>query len=397
MRLSSQLRQAGRLVADARRHASVTPDGYARWAYAALHASGRARAAGDLGTAIEFSQEAVRACRLAVAKNHQDADEVHLSQALLALADNLTAMGSLNESLDIVDEALAIARKQTAGGSDAPGAWLVLAGALEAQAGLVADQGDVVNALAPADEAVAAYQVLADTQGHGPTETLLLAKGLNNRAIIAAAIGDYDAAAVDLAKAVDLYHKAITAGARHGEALLSRALQAQNALEAERGTGPVHDAALGSHAYLAAARHDPQVLAADLGAASADVFLTGFGPWEAGPEPGPAPEDSTEEGTGALAQQGNTYVELENAIEAVRESLRNAAGGGDLRFQVGPIELEFGVELRADASSRAGVRVMVLTGGLDRTAGGTQHRIRLELTPQSVGGQSLMIGGNEAF
>ncbi|WP_333771651.1 trypco2 family protein [Streptomyces sp. IBSBF 2435] len=86
-------------------------------------------------------------------------------------------------------------------------------------------------------------------------------------------------------------------------------------------------------------------------------------------------------------------MELADAIEAVREALRHTAAGGDrtLRFEVGPIELEFGVELRTDANARAGVRVMVLAGGPDQTAGAARHRIRLELKPVSEGGSSLMI------
>ncbi|TXS35608.1 hypothetical protein EAO75_43905 [Streptomyces sp. uw30] len=102
------------------------------------------------------------------------------------------------------------------------------------------------------------------------------------------------------------------------------------------------------------------------------------------------------EGTGAVGLERNTYVELATAIEAVREELRRtAAHADDLRFEVGPIELEFGVELRQDPKTRAGVRVMVLTGGPDQAAGAAQHRIRLELTPQSRHGRALMIGDTD--
>ncbi|MFK4129579.1 hypothetical protein ACI2LX_29970, partial [Streptomyces fungicidicus] len=147
---------------------------------------------------------------------------------------------------------------------------------------------------------------------------LLLAKSLNSRAVIAAASGDYDTATWDMERAVGLYREAIVSGARNGEALLSRALHAQNAIQKERGAGPVHDAAQGSYAYLAAARHDPQVLATDLGTSSTSVLLTGFGPREeADSRPGPAPENSTKEGTGTVGLERNTYVELATAIEAV--------------------------------------------------------------------------------
>ncbi|MFF7602355.1 trypco2 family protein [Streptomyces mirabilis] len=365
------------------------------WSIVALLASSELRAAGDLRGAMTCAQEAVHACRRAVAAR-DDNSEVQLVQALLALAGDLAALGSSDEALDIVEEALFIAREQTAKAPDgAAGPRLILARALDTQAGLVADRGDFEDALNLANEAVAAYLATTANEDSGPTQMLLLAQCLNNRALIAAAAGDYGTATADLERAVGLYREAITSGARHGEALLSRALQAQNAIQEERGAGPMHDAVQASYAYLAAARHDPQVLATDLGPASTSLFLTGFGPREeAGSRPGPAPEDLTKEGTGALRQEGNTYVELAEAIEGVRDALLHtaAASATGVRFEVGPIELEFGVELRADPKTRTGIRVMVLTGGPDKAAGAAQHRIRLQLTPQSDSGRSLMIG-----
>ncbi|MGJ5831971.1 trypco2 family protein [Streptomyces ossamyceticus] len=382
------------LLRTVRRLAAKTPDQYGQWADVALLASSQWRAAGDLRNALSCAQEAVHACRIAASADQGGSDEVRLAKALLVLAESLTALGSPDEALDIFDEARSIAAEQTAKTPSAADALPVLAGALSAQAGLVAEQGDLAEALDLAHQAVTAYERLNDVHGRGAAQTLLLAKSLNSRAVIAAASGDYDAATGDMERAVDLYREAIASGARNGEALLSRALHAQNAIQKERGAGPMHDAVQGSHAYLAAARHDPQVLAIDLGTSSTSVFLTGFGPQEAAESrPGPELENSSKEGTGALAQERNTYVELAAAIEAVREELRRtAAHRDDLRFEVGPIELEFGVELREDPRSRAGVRVMVLTGGPDRTAGAAQHRIRLELTPQSLHGEALLIG-----
>ncbi|MGW6792381.1 trypco2 family protein [Streptomyces chartreusis] len=376
--------------------AAKTPGKYGQWAEVALLATRQWRAAGDLKNALSCAQESVHACRMAVTEDRGDHDEVHLAQALLALADTLTALRSPEEALDIIDEARSIAEDQVARDPGAGETWLTLAGSLEAQAGLVAGQGDLADALELAHRAIAAYEQLTDVHGDGPTQTLLLARGLNSRAVIAAANRDYDMATQDLERAVGLYREAIAKGARNGEALLSRALHAQNAIQKERGTAPVHDALQGSYAYLAAARHDPQVLAVDFGTASSSVFLTGFGPREeAEARPEPAPEAPLEEGTRAVGLQRNTYVELSTAIAAVREELRRtAAHADDLRFEVGPIELEFGVELRQDPQTKAGVRVMVLTGGPDQTSGAAQHRIRLELTPQSRQGGALLIGEN---
>ncbi|MGX1542588.1 trypco2 family protein [Streptomyces adustus] len=386
------------LLESVRRLATKTPDQYAQWADVALVASSQWRAKGDLRRALSCAQEAVHACRLAVSADGEGGHEVRLAQALLALGHGLTALESPDEALDIFDEARAIAAEQTARNLDAGAALSVLGDALNAQAGLIAERGDLEEALDLAHQAISAYERLNDVHGRGPTQTLLLARGLNSAAVIAAASGDYDTATVDMERAVGFYREAIDSGARYGEALLSRALHAQNAIQRERGAGPMHDAVQGSYAYLAAARHDPQVLATDLGTSSSSVFLTGFGPREgAGARPEPAPENSTMEGTEAVGLERNTYVELATAIEAVRQELRStAARTDDLRFEVGPIELEFGVELRQDPKSKAGVRVMVLTGGPDQAAGAAQHRIRLELKPQSLHGEALLIGDDAA-
>lgn len=385
-----------KLLREVRRRAGKTPNEYdVQWSIVALQASNELRAAGDVRGAMACAQEAVHACRRAVAADADDNGEVRLAQALMTLAGDLTAMGSPDEALDIIEEARSIAREQAVKDPGATGPRLVLAAALDTQAGLVADQGNIEDALNLANQAVAMYLTVADTHGSGPTQTLLLAQSLNNRAIIVAAAGDYSTATTDLERAVGLYREAIASGVRNGEALLSRALQAQNVIQEERGAGPLHDAVQGSYAYLAAARHDPQVLATDLGPASTGVFLTGFGPREdAGARPRPAPEDLTREGTGAVQQEGNTYVELAEAIEGVRAALRHAAEASrnGVRFEVGPVELEFGVELRVASEARAGVRVMVLAGGAETAAGVAQHRIRLQLKPQSDSGRSLVIG-----
>ncbi|MFG3136019.1 trypco2 family protein [Streptomyces sp. NPDC048211] len=375
---------------------SKTPEQYGQWADTALLAGEHWHEAGDLRRALSCTQEAVHASRLAMPASYEHGGVVRLAKALLVLAYRLSALGSHDEALDILGEARSVAEELTARSPGSADALAVLAQACLAQSGLVAEQGDLAEALDSAHRAVSAYERLHTIHGRDPTQTLLLATGLNSSAVIAAATGDYDTATSDMDRAVGFYREAIAAGARNGEALLSRALHAQNAIQKERGAGPAHDAIQGARAYLAAARHDPQVLATDLGVSSTSVTLTGFGPWEeTGSWPEPAPEHSAKKGTGPLALERNTYVELATAIEAVREALRSSASASrsdDLRFEVGPIELEFGVELREDPHTRAGVRVMVLAGGPDRSGGAAQHRIRLELKPQSFHGGALLIG-----
>jgi hypothetical protein len=63
------------------------------------------------------------------------------------------------------------------------------------------------------------------------------------------------------------------------------------------------------------------------------------------------------------------------------------------QFEVGPVELEFAVELQRDAGSKAGVRVMVMTGANDQeSARGQVNRIKLTLTPIKRSGSPVLIG-----
>lgn len=52
-------------------------------------------------------------------------------------------------------------------------------------------------------------------------------------------------------------------------------------------------------------------------------------------------------------------IELADAVAAVRDELLDAsarATGADVEFVVGPIELEFGVELKLDVKAKTGSR-----------------------------------------
>ncbi|WP_331771825.1 hypothetical protein OG948_50515 (plasmid) [Embleya sp. NBC_00888] len=382
-----------------RRRAAADPGAFAdlaSLAALALQASTQSRDAGDLRTALALGQESVRAARLALARAPDGGHEALYNRALLHLADCLVAAESPLEASDIVDEAVESARSRAAGSPDDPESWRVLAGALDMRAGLIAAQGDLAGAMEHADEAVAAYRALTRATGHGPEETMLLAKGLHNRAVTSGAAGDLAAAQRDVAEAIDLYRAAISAGARHGEALLSRALQARAAIGEAVGASAGDDAGeQAAHAYVQAVLHDPRVAAVDFGTSSSSVRLTGFGSQEPDDMQPGLPEDSPKEGTKAVAEQSNTYVDLATAIESVRDELRAAAhhaAGSDLQFEVGTVELEFGVELRTDAARGGGVRVMVLAGGPEKASSAAQHRIRLELTPRSRSGD-LIVGG----
>ncbi|MFJ9690606.1 trypco2 family protein [Kitasatospora sp. NPDC101183] len=87
------------------------------------------------------------------------------------------------------------------------------------------------------------------------------------------------------------------------------------------------------------------------------------------------------------------------AIAAVRDELIAAAAQGgehpDVVFAVGPVEMEFEVELRADAKAKAGFKLWAV--GAETEAGlsrGRTHRVSFSLTPRNVHGGDLLVSGS---
>jgi hypothetical protein len=78
-------------------------------------------------------------------------------------------------------------------------------------------------------------------------------------------------------------------------------------------------------------------------------------------------------------------VPLASAIEALRGELVAAVQEGkdqDVRFALGPIELEFQVEVSREAGVEAGVKFYVLAlGGKGTRSSATTHTVRLSLSP----------------
>ncbi|MCY0939219.1 MULTISPECIES: trypco2 family protein [unclassified Streptomyces] len=91
-------------------------------------------------------------------------------------------------------------------------------------------------------------------------------------------------------------------------------------------------------------------------------------------------------------------IELAKAVAAVRDELLEAAASGvgqDITFAVGPVEMEFEVELRSDAKATGGFRVWAVTA--DAEAGvsrGRTHRVSFTLTPKSADGTEMLIRGS---
>jgi hypothetical protein len=78
-------------------------------------------------------------------------------------------------------------------------------------------------------------------------------------------------------------------------------------------------------------------------------------------------------------------IELAEAVEAIRDQLLAAAArnaGAEIKFQVGPIAMEFTVELRREASAKGEVKAWVLGGGAEgKVAKGNVHKVQITLTP----------------
>jgi hypothetical protein len=69
---------------------------------------------------------------------------------------------------------------------------------------------------------------------------------------------------------------------------------------------------------------------------------------------------------------GAVEIELVDAVAAMRDELLTAAAQGagqEIAFVVGPIEMEFAVELRADAKAKAGFKAWVVSAGVEGGAG----------------------------
>ena len=97
---------------------------------------------------------------------------------------------------------------------------------------------------------------------------------------------------------------------------------------------------------------------------------------------------------------GGMEIDLADAVASVRDELVAAAArgaGSDVEFVVGPIELEFAVEMRRDVKGKAGFKAWLISadaeGGL---AQGRTHKVKLTLTPKKPDGGDLLVAGDQA-
>ncbi|MEU1051874.1 trypco2 family protein [Streptomyces sp. NPDC005876] len=77
------------------------------------------------------------------------------------------------------------------------------------------------------------------------------------------------------------------------------------------------------------------------------------------------------------------HIELADAVQAVRDELITAASratGQDVTFEVGDIQLEFGVELRKEIKGGVKVKAWVVEAGVDGGGSRTStHRVAVTL------------------
>jgi hypothetical protein len=88
-------------------------------------------------------------------------------------------------------------------------------------------------------------------------------------------------------------------------------------------------------------------------------------------------------------------VGLSDAIRALRAELSASMAEGndkELRFRLGPVEMEFEVAVTHEAGGEAGVKFWVVSaGGKGSVTSGTTHRVKLQLQPLTAGGQDFVI------
>jgi Trypsin-co-occurring domain 2 len=88
-------------------------------------------------------------------------------------------------------------------------------------------------------------------------------------------------------------------------------------------------------------------------------------------------------------------IPLAEAIRALREELAQAVREGqdeEVRFQVGPVDLEFQVEISKEASGRAGIAFWLITvGGGSSRSSTTAHTVKINLQPVDPEGNPVQV------
>jgi hypothetical protein len=88
-------------------------------------------------------------------------------------------------------------------------------------------------------------------------------------------------------------------------------------------------------------------------------------------------------------------IPLGEAIRALRKEIVAAVREGqdeDLRFGLGPIELELQMAMSREAGAEAGISFWIVTiGGKASTTSAQTHTVRLTLTPIGAGDEGVLV------
>jgi hypothetical protein len=93
------------------------------------------------------------------------------------------------------------------------------------------------------------------------------------------------------------------------------------------------------------------------------------------------------------------WVGLADAIKALRQEIAAAMEEGQdksVRFELGPVEMEFLLQVTKDAGASAGVKFWIVSlGGQAGISSGSTHRVKLALTPKNAKNESPLIADTE--
>jgi hypothetical protein len=93
------------------------------------------------------------------------------------------------------------------------------------------------------------------------------------------------------------------------------------------------------------------------------------------------------------------WVGLADAIKALRQEIAAAMEEGQdksIRFELGPVEMEFLLQVTKDAGGSAGVKFWIVSfGGQAGISSGSTHRVKLALTPKDAFNDSPLISDTE--
>jgi hypothetical protein len=93
------------------------------------------------------------------------------------------------------------------------------------------------------------------------------------------------------------------------------------------------------------------------------------------------------------------WIGLADAVKALRRELATAmeeGQGKSVRFELGPVEMEFLLQVTKDTEGSAGVKFWIASLGVQTgISSGSTHRVKLALTPKDTSGGSPLISDTE--